>query len=210
MAGVSEKDNDEVMTLLMALDQIKVEAGVDVLFLITHTGRIEHEEGKERARGATAIDDWADARWIMTKMDKTRFLRVEGRGVSLEDTALVYDPNTQRSVLGFGGKTEVREETAKDAVVKIVNEQPGIGKTALLLALKGVGISNRAAAEPIEEAIEGGFVEVRLEHRRGKATACHFPLDYQKPEGDRTMRATPANVDLRGTNRRVGRRKTDA
>jgi AAA domain-containing protein len=207
MAGVSEKDNDEVMSLLMALDQIKVEAGVDVLFLITHTGRMEHEEGKERARGATAIDDWADARWIMTKMDKTRFLRVEGRGVSLEDTALVYDPGTQRSVLGFGGKTEVREETAKDAVVKIVNEQPGISKTILLKALAGVGISNRAAAEPIEEAIEGGFIEVKMVQRRGKPSVCHFPLDYKKPEGDRTMRATPADVDLRVTHRRVGRRK---
>lgn len=209
MAGVSEKDNDEVMSLLMALDQIKVEAGVDVLFLITHTGRMEHEEGKERARGATAIDDWADARWIMTKMDKSRFLRVEGRGVALEDTALVYDPDTKRSVLGFGGKTEVREETAKDAVVKIVTEQPGIGKTALLTALKGVGISNRAAAEPIEEAIEGGFVEVRMEHRRGKSAQCHYPLGYEKPQGDRSMKATPSDVDMRGVTVRT-RRKTRA
>lgn len=205
MAGVSEKDNDEVMSLLMALDQVKVEAGVDVLFLITHTGRMEHEEGKERARGATAIDDWADARWIMTRMEKSRFLRVEGRGVSLPDTALVYDEDTKRSVLGFGGKTEVREETAKDAVVKLVYEQPGIGKTALLMALKGVGISNRAAAEPIEEAIEGGFIEVRMEGRRGKSAQCHYPAGSLQGS-DRSMKATPSDVDMRGVRVRTVRR----
>lgn len=204
MAGVSEKDNDEVMSLLMALDEIKVEAGVDVIFLITHTGRMEHEEGKERARGATAIDDWADARWIMTKMDKARFLRVEGRGVGMEDTALIYDPETKRSVLGFGGKTDVAEETAKDAVVKIVHEQPGITKTELVKALKGVGISTRASAEPIEEAIEGGFVEVRTEARRGKPAQCHYPAGSSRGE-TRNHRATPQDVRIPISRRRSNR-----
>jgi hypothetical protein len=62
MAGVAEKENDEVLRVLMAIDEIKVEAGVDVCFVIAHTGRTEMEEGRERARGATVIDDWADAR----------------------------------------------------------------------------------------------------------------------------------------------------
>lgn len=205
MSGVSEKDNDEVMSLLMALDEIKVEAGVDVLFLITHTGRAEMEEGKERARGATAIDDWADARWIMTKVDKARFLRVEGRGVSLGDSSLVYDEDTNRSVLGFGGKTEVREDTAKDAVVKIVNEQPGIVKTALLLALRGVGISNRAAVEPIQEAVAGGFIEIKEEHRRGNPSQCHYPAGSLKGT-TRQHNATPQVVDTRGIGVRTRRR----
>lgn len=208
MAGVSEKDNDEVMSLLMALDEIKVEAGVDVIFLITHTGRAEMEEGKERARGATAIDDWADARWIITKMDKARFLRVEGRGVALDDSALVFNEDTKRSVLGFGGKNEVREDTVKDAVVKIVSQQPGINKTELLRALKAIKVSNRAAAEPIEEAIEGNFIEVREEMRRGKPAQCHYLTQSSKGE-TRAHRATPANVDMRRTARRTRSRVSD-
>lgn len=207
MAGVSEKDNDEVMSLLMALDEIKAQAGIDIVFLIAHTGRMQHEEGAERARGATAIDDWCDARWIMTKVDNTRFLRVEGRGVSLPDSALVYDENTKHYALGFGGKTEVREETAKDAVVKLVCENPGISKSALLTALRGVGISNRAAQEPIDLAIDGGFIYLKEESKGGgKKAHCHYPVGSERPEGDRFKRATPGDVDLRGMGTRTIRR----
>lgn len=203
MAGVSEKDNDEVMSLLMALDEIKVEADIDVLFLITHTGRAEMEEGKERARGATAIDDWADARWIMTKMDDVRFLAVEGRGVALETTALHYDKDTKRSTKGFGGKTEVKADGAVQAVVKAVKENPGCTTTTLFAVLKGA-MSQRVARTHIEEAVENGFVEVRQEVRgRGKPATCHYLAGMDKPE-DRRMRATPAVVDLRAP---VGRRR---
>ena len=206
MAGVSEKDNDEVMSLLMRLDEIKVEAGCHTLFLITHTGRAEMEEGKERARGATAIDDWADARWILTKMDKTRFLRVEGRGVELDDSALIYDKDTHRSVLGFGGKAEVKDDTAKDAVVGAVKASPGITKTELIKVLKSVGISARAAAEPIEEAIEGGFIEVKRESLgRGKPAIRHSLTGSLKGE-DRHMNASPQDIDLRGVRVRPSRR----
>lgn len=196
MAGVSEKDNDEVMSLLMALDQIKVEAEVDVLFLITHTGRAEQEEGKERARGATAIDDWADARWIMTKMDKARFLRVEGRGVALDDTALVYDDHTKRSVAGFGGKAEVKEDGGNQAIVRVVKEQPGMTQRELFIALKGV-MSQRVATHHIDESIEAGFIEVREEPRgRGKRAKCHYLVGSSQGE-TRQHNGTPREVDLR-------------
>lgn len=204
MAGVSEKDNDEVMSLLMALDEIKVEADIDVLFLITHTGRAEMEEGKERARGATAIDDWADARWIMTKMDDVRFLAVEGRGVALETTALHYDKDTKRSTKGFGGKTEVKADGAVQAVVKAVKENPGCTTTTLFAVLKGA-MSQRVARTHIEEAVENGFLEVRQEvGGRGKPAVRHYLAGMEKPTGDRTRRATPAVVDVRVA---VGRRR---
>jgi hypothetical protein len=204
MAGVSEKDNDEVMSLLMALDEIKVEADIDVLFLITHTGRAEMEEGKERARGATAIDDWADARWIMTKMDDVRFLAVDGRGVSLESTALHYDKETGRSTKGFGGKTEVKADGAVQTVVKAVKENPGCSTNTLFALLKGA-MSQRVARTHIEEAIENGFIETKTEVKgRGKPAVCHYLAGMDKPTGDRTRRATPAVVDVRAA---VGRRR---
>lgn len=208
MAGVSEKDNDEVMSLLMALDEIKVEADIDVLFLITHTGRAEMEEGKERARGATAIDDWADARWVMVKVDNARTLRVEGRGVAMPETTLLYDEETKRSVLGFGGRAEIKADAGKDTVVRVVKENPGIAKTALKTLLKTVGIGTRAADVFIEEAIEGNFIETREEPSgRGKPALCHYLTGSLKGT-DRHMRATDRVVDLRGAGRRPVRRRS--
>lgn len=198
MANVSEKDNDEVMGLLMALDEIKVEAGVDVLFLITHTGRAEMEEGKERARGATAIDDWADARWIMVKVNNARTLRVEGRGVALDETTLIYDEPTGRSTMGFGGRAEIANDTGKDAVVKAVKDNPGMTKTELKSVLKTLKIGSRAADGFIDEAIIGDFIEVREDSSgRGKPAQRHYLAGSLKGE-TRNHRATPGVVDTRG------------
>lgn len=207
MAGVSEKDNDEMFDLLMALDEIKVEAGVDVIFLITHTGRSEMEEGKERARGATAIDDWADARWILTKMDTVRFLRVEGRGVGLPDTSLLYDEDTGRSVAGFGGKEEVKADGGVQMIVRVVGEKPGITQSELYGVLKGK-MSQRVAQQYVEDAVDAGFVEVKMSRGRGKPSKRHYLTNSQKPEGDRSRRATPGVVDMRPVGRPRGRRKS--
>lgn len=207
MAGVSEKDNDEMFDLLMALDEIKVEAGVDVLFLITHTGRTEMEEGKERARGATAIDDWADARWIMTKVDDVRFLRVEGRGVGLEDTALLYDADTGRSTAGWGGKEDVKTDGGVQTIVRLVKEKPGMTQSELTALVKGQ-MGQRVAMQFIEDAADAGFIEVRMESGgKGRPAKRHYLTGDEPPEGDRTRRGTPGVVDMRAANGRRGRVK---
>ena len=199
MAGVSEKDNDEVMSLLMALDEIKVEADVDVLFLITHTGRAEMEEGKERARGATAIDDWADARWIMTKVDNVRVLAVEGRGVTLEPTPLMFDEATNRSVKGHGTKADIKTNGAVQVVVGVVKSHDGITQAALLkvLAAEPFKMGRRLAMQYIEDADAGAFIETRREPRPsgGRATVKYY-LTGGKPENDRARKATPRDVQL--------------
>ena len=204
MAGVSEKDNDEMMSLLMAVDEIKVEAGVDVCFIIAHTGRMQHEEGQERARGATVIDDWPDARWIMTKDGDIRFLAVEGRGVKMETTSLQFDEGTKRSVLGVGNKGEVRANGFVQAVVDVVASNPGINKTALQNKLKERGVSsNRAADEFIEDAEEAGFIERKSGSNggRGGKSVLHYPTGWEKPDGG----ATPLVVDVRKASRRTRR-----
>lgn len=200
MAGVSEKDNDEVMSLLMALDEIKVEAEVDVLFLITHTGRAEQEEGKERARGATAIDDWADARWIMVKVDQVRTLRVEGRGVAMEETPLIYDEKTKRSIAGYGNRAAIKEDGGNQAIMRIVAAHEGMTQAELYTALKG-SMSQRVAAHHIQEAVEANLIEIREETRgRGKKAKCHYLTGSTKGE-TRHHNATPALVDMRAAGR---------
>lgn len=170
MAGIAEKDNDEMLSLLMAIDEIKVEADVDVCFVITHTGRMVHEEGNERARGATVIDDWPDARWIITKQGEVRFLAIEGRGVRMESSSLVYDSNTGRSRLGGGNKAEIMAEGGVQCAFRAVKEQPGINKTALTRVVKDtMKCGVRQAEEYIEDAIEAGFID---KPRRGASSGA--------------------------------------
>lgn len=208
MAGVSEKDNDEMFDLLMALDEVKVEAEVDVLFLITHTGRTPQEEGKERARGATAIDDWCDARWIMTNESGVRFLAVDGRGVGMDASPLVYDEATGHSDKGFGGREEVKADGAIETIVRLVKDSPGITQKALQDALRGK-MSARTVLNSIEDAIDANKVEIREDASgRGKPAKRHYLTSDSKPEGDRRMNATPQNVDLRGVRGSRSRRKS--
>jgi hypothetical protein len=196
MAGVKEKENDEMLSLLMAVDEIKFEANVDVCFIIAHTGRIKHEEGEERARGATVIDDWPDARWIMTKDGEIRFLAVEGRGVAMPTTSLEFDAVTKRSVLGVGNKGEVRANGYVQAVLDIVSADPGINKTALQGKLKERGVSsNRIADEYIVEAEECNWIVVKRGTAVGKGgkSTLHYPTGWEKPTGG----ATPRSADVR-------------
>jgi hypothetical protein len=207
MANVSEKDNDEMFDLLMALDEVKIEAEVDVIFLITHTGRVVQEEGKERARGATAIDDWADARWVMTNEGGVRFLAVDGRGVGMNAAPLIYDEETGHSEKGFGGREEVKADGAIETIARIVKDQPGITQKALQDALRGK-MSARVVMHTIEEAVEAGKVEIREDHGgRGRPAKRHYLASYEPPTGDRMMKATPRDLDMRDVRTRGGRLK---
>jgi hypothetical protein len=215
MAGVSEKDNDEVMALLMRLDEIKVEAECDALFLITHTGRAEMEEGKERARGATAIDDWADARWIMTKMDDTRFLAVEGRSVAMSTTSLHFDNEKMRYEMGYGNKADVKADGATQAIVKVVRDNPGITQAGLWKILGGepFKMGRRVVTSHVEEAESAGFVVVKKGPRPGggRAIVTHWLAGEEGGDDavkDRRKAATPGVVDLRGVTVRQSRRRS--
>ena len=49
--------------LTSVIDEIKKQTKITEQFITTaHTGRAKHAEGDERARGATALDDWVDSR----------------------------------------------------------------------------------------------------------------------------------------------------
>lgn len=163
MAGVDENDNGQVLGLLHRLDEIKEAAGIGELWLLVHTGRAEAAEGKERARGATVIDDWADARWVLTRESETRFLAVEGRSVKdMTATSLGHDKDTGRLTLGSRDKYGARIDGLVSVVSMVVGEQPG---TLNMRALRRVvreraeGSAAAAIAEAIEEAIETGFVK---------------------------------------------------
>lgn len=167
MAGVEENDNGPVLGLLHRLDEIKEEAGIGELFYLAHTGRGENGSGETggiaRARGATVLDDWADARWVLTREAEIRFLSVEGRGVrDMTATSLEFDPETSRLALGSRNKYGARVDGLVAVVTAIVEEQPGeLNMRALrkLVRERAEGAAAGAIAEAITEAIDTGFIK---------------------------------------------------
>lgn len=176
MTGVDENDNPAMLDLLAGVDDIKVAAGVAATFIIAHTGRAQQEEGKERARGATAIDDWADARWVMTSDGGTRFLAVEnGRGgvTGIPATTLEFDETTKHMTYGRRDRVTHRSETGVQHVLALCVELPGITQNVLTAKLKErFGVGRDTAREWVKEAVECGFIMLK---RGENSRQMHYP-----------------------------------
>jgi hypothetical protein len=131
-SGTSENDNTEVGRFLDTLDVIKARAGVSELILPTHTGRAEFEQGEERSRGATRLEDWCDVRWILTKdADQTRFFSATGRDVELDEEKLTYDEATRGYVIGGGDRKWEKRRIIEGQVIAAVDAMPGINTSQL-------------------------------------------------------------------------------
>ncbi|MFJ1537743.1 AAA family ATPase [Micromonospora chalcea] len=127
--GINENENQGAERLTDRIDQIKAEAGVDAFLTLAHMGRGEGEH----ARGATALDDWVDARWTMTKdKDEVRHLAVEGRGVRLDKTALDFNYDLRRISVGEVSAKKPDKKRIEDdrnkltEALLIVGLEPGI------------------------------------------------------------------------------------
>jgi hypothetical protein len=134
MPGMDENSNVEVGQFLDMLDTIKKRAGVQNLILVTHTGRAEMAIGKERARGATRFDDWADVRWLLTKDDDGhRYFRATGRDVDTDEYRLWFEPLTrgltatddERPPKPTGNPTKLTDGALADLIIRLVRDVPG-------------------------------------------------------------------------------------
>lgn len=175
--SLNENDNSDMSRLLSWLDEIKEEAGISTLWLVHHTGRAVLPEGLEHARGATAFDDWADMRVLLTRDDQgRRFVRSEGRMPGLEEQSLRFEPESRRLTLDGRSRKEARQGDLTDRVVKAVRRNPGISSTALYQAL---GVHREDAVEAV-----GAAIEARLIHRHPgpKRAQHHFP-GVGQPDG---------------------------
>lgn len=222
MSGVNTNDNDEVYALMGALDEVKVRAGVKVLFMLGHTGRNADEKSSssgsiQATRGASAVDEHVDARWVLTKDSaEVRYLATEGRDVDvLKPTALEFDEETKRMKITGMTKADVAADGMVQTVVAVLAGLPdgeALSQADLVKQIRArVKVGVALAKQAIDDAVDGDFVEVRnVQKATGGRAAKMHSLKRGKPTGDRTRTATPRVVDLHGTGQRRTRRPTGA
>jgi hypothetical protein len=159
--GGNENDNTEMNRWLDTLDVVKEQAGVVDLFMAHHMGRAEFEEGGERGRGASRLDDWLDHRWMLTRdKEGSRYFRADGRDVDFLERQLGYDAGTHTLYLEGGSRAQVRVERLLQedvqAVIDLVRENPDIGATQLKAQLEGRKQRRDAA---VKEAVRLDLVQ---------------------------------------------------
>jgi hypothetical protein len=165
-AGLEENDNTGARRLARALDRIKEQAGVSNLLVTHHTGR----KDTERARGATALDDWADTRWLLTQLEGQRhFATLRSRDVDENEWRLEFDAETRRLEAVGGGRRVVARETRELAVLRAIGETPGIGSRQLRMA---VGGKKDATDATLSRLLGEGLVRTEP----GSGTAVHHHL----------------------------------
>lgn len=174
--GINENDNEGIERLTTRVDEIKELSGCNVFVAIAHTGRAAQEEGEERARGATALDDWVDARWVMTRQGRDRFLKVEGRGVGMEETKLEFEESSYRLSLGEGNRRTVVDEDLKLRAELFIAAAGEAGLNTTSIKEKLGIISNRTGplTKVLGLLIEEGIVSME---KKGKANI------YKKVKG---------------------------
>lgn len=161
-----ENSNSEVGRFLDALDIVKNRAGVRDLVMAVHSGRAEMAEGAERARGATRLDDWADARWLYSRtgrIDGPRFFAAEGRDVSVGEFEVMFDPVTLKLTAQRGTRKDHRDRQSTLKLLSIVSASPGISKSDAKNALGGSG---GVQSGWISDAVLLRYVEVRENGKR--------------------------------------------
>lgn len=125
-----ENSNSDVGVFLDTLDVIKERSGVSNLVLPIHTGRAQ-ENGVDRARGATRLDDWADVRWLLKKTADGRFFSADGRDVLQEEQMLTFDEATRSLTLGGVDSRMAKKRGLEDMWIDVVVANPGLSTSQL-------------------------------------------------------------------------------
>jgi hypothetical protein len=181
-----EIDNDDVNRFTATLDEVKAEAGVSDLFLFVHTGRGEADEGAEHARGATALDDWADQRWVLAKSkepdDETRYFYADGRLPYVREFKLDFDPATRRLSAEEGNRRGQASDKQLKEVLSILETAGADGaNTSDLKRLCGISKRQETAFTALLGRATGAGHVFRMVGGRGKETRYWLPAHV--PEG---------------------------
>jgi len=164
--GRSQNDSGEVGGWLGDLDRwARGDCGVQDVILTAHAGW----EG-ERTRGASALEDWADS--IITLVrdkdgEQVRYLRAEGRDVSVDEDRLTFDPSTRSLALSRGGSRKAAAklragEALVPEVVSAAQASPGLSgnKLAPALRVRGASFQKGDELKAAALAVERGLLDV--------------------------------------------------
>lgn len=174
--GLDENKNAEARRFLEALDEVKLLAATPSCMLTAHTGRAQHEEGAEHARGATVLDDWPDVRLLLTKADdSSRFIYSEGRATDLPESRLRFDETTGRLDLPQGDVGLSRRLSKADGVVdqvlQLVAAKPGMSKRQLEDEVRAGGGDETGGRNGVRDAIALAQRRGHVHHHVGERGA---------------------------------------
>lgn len=170
-----ENSNSDVGVFLDTLDVIKERAGVSNLVLPIHTGRAQ-ENGIDRARGATRLDDWADVRWLLKKTNEGRFWSADGRDVLQEEQQVLFDPLTRSLTLSGTDSYTAKKKSNEDLWFEIVSANPGKTTSDLSTILgKRVDDKNMKAARKTL------LNNHKLKVQRVGTSDVWYPIGYVEP-----------------------------
>jgi hypothetical protein len=147
-SGDNQDSNSQVTPWLVNLDKVATEGGAREVILVAHAGWGGADRGQTaqvRARGASALEDWADSILRYSKQNDLdgapRFLEAEGRDVYLEKDRLDYDADTRRLTLtGAGGpgvaRKAVKARVLAEPILDIVRQVGGITASGIEVELR--------------------------------------------------------------------------
>jgi hypothetical protein len=147
-SGDNQDSNSQVTPWLNALDRTATEGGASEVILVAHAGWGGGDRGQVsqvRARGASALEDWADSIVRYSRDGDARYLEAEGRDVLVDKDRLAYDAETRRLTLtGDGGPAAARRAgkatELAEPILAIVRATQGIGASGIGDALRSQGI----------------------------------------------------------------------
>ncbi len=164
-----QDSNSQVAPWLTMLDQVATEGGAREVVLTVHAGWGSSERGSSnqvRARGASALADWPDAIWRLSRNGDTRFFEAEGRDVLVDEDQLDYDPETRRLTLaGVGGRQAARRagKTTElaEPILAIVQGVQGIGSSGIgdALRMQGIPFSKGDESAAITALVTSGALQ---------------------------------------------------
>jgi len=156
--GNSQNDSGEVGTWLQDLDLFaRGEVGARDVILTAHAGWTANE----RARGSSALEDWADSVvTLTTNPDRRRFIKALGRDVDIDEDELNYNPDTRLlAVSGTGGRAQADHRSKVDDLVHSVcaylKDNPGSSTKGVV---EGVTGRNADIREALTTAVELGLI----------------------------------------------------
>lgn len=178
-----ENSNTEVRAWLEAVKLVKTECDIREIFITTHTGRAVVEEGLERARGATVLNDVVDVAWTYTRDEKLetdtprnyRFLRALGRAVSVDEITVEWSSETHHLgvVEGGGNRAVARVNSLKTKILQFVETNPGLSKNAIW---KGLGTGRNPTFAMIDEMSDPDDAGRLLDMTPGANKSQHYEL----------------------------------